>query len=118
MLIPSLFRYTSVRVKLQNPDYASWFLPFSGTGKYHVPTCDTNYNPPLCSNLYHDQSQTPGYPHGDGDCASPACDVGTVPVGEYVFNPAAAASNNTVHGQTFLQVAFACSFVQSARRRL
>ena len=32
----------------------------------HVPVCDDNYKPPLCSNLYHDQSQTPGYPKGDG----------------------------------------------------
>ena len=43
---------------------------------------DDNYNPPLCSNLYHDQSQTPGYPKGDGNCLAPGCDVGSVPVGE------------------------------------
>lgn len=34
----------------------------------HVPVCDDNYNPPRCSNLYHDHAQTPGYPHGDGTC--------------------------------------------------
>ena len=50
--------------------------------KSHVPVCDDNYTPPLCSNLYHDQSQTPGYPKGDGNCLAPGCDVGSVPVGE------------------------------------
>jgi len=57
--------------------------------KAHVPVCDDNYSPPLCSNLYHDQSQTPGYPHGDGNCLAPGCDVGSVPVGEYLFDPRA-----------------------------
>ena len=67
--------------------YAPRFVNFSREviachAKSHVPVCDNNYKPPLCSNLYHDQSQTPGYPKGDGNCAAPACDVGGVPVGE------------------------------------
>jgi hypothetical protein len=45
-----------------------------------------------------DSVQTPGYPHGDGDCAPPGCDVGkTLPIGAYLFNPAAA--NTSVNGQ-------------------
>ncbi len=46
-------------------------------------------------------SQTPGYPTGDGDCAAPACDVGPVPVGEYLFDWR--AWNVSVHGQSLLQ---------------
>jgi hypothetical protein len=98
--------YTSVRLTLEDPAYAPWFLTFKPggffpNGSYHVPTCDDNYHPPLCSKYYHDQSQTPGYPSGDGHCAAPACDVGSVPVGEYIWDPRAA--NVSVKGQTFLQ---------------
>jgi len=67
---------------------------------WHVPQCDNNYSPPLCTDLYHDQGQTPGYPHGDGDCSPPACDVGSVPVGEYLFD--FTAVNQSVNGQTFI----------------
>jgi hypothetical protein len=55
--------YTLVREKITDPEYKDWFLPFGpptvGNG-WHVPQCDTNYNPPLCTQLYHDQGQTPG----------------------------------------------------------
>ena len=59
-------RYTTVLVKLTDPAYAPWFMKFSDAvianhSLAHVPVCDNNYNPPRCSNLYHDQSQTPGY---------------------------------------------------------
>ena len=64
-----------------------------------MPVCDNNYSPPLCTNFYHDQGQTPGYPHGDGDCSPPACDVGTIPVGEYLFD--FRSINISVNGQTF-----------------
>ena len=51
---------------------------------------------------FHDSVQTPGYPHGDGDCAAPGCDVGkALPIGAYLFNPAAA--NTSVRGQTFTE---------------
>ncbi len=71
-----------------DPDYSGWFLTFSGNGSYHVPTCDTNFNPPRCSNFYHDQDQTPEYPSGDGSCSEP-CDCGEgVPCGEYLWNHA------------------------------
>ena len=67
----------------------------------HSPVCDSNYDPPLCSHLYHDQGQTPGYPVGDGNCAPPVCDVGSVPVGEYLFDPRSA--NVSVRGQTLAE---------------
>jgi hypothetical protein len=83
-LVKALPWYTDVQVKINDPAYAGWFLPFSGTGNYHVPTCDNNWDPPRCSNLYHDQDQTPQHPHGDGSCTSP-CDCGGVPCGEYLW---------------------------------
>jgi hypothetical protein len=75
--------------------------PPNPNGNCHVPRCDNNYNPPLCSDYYHDQEQTPGYPSGDGTCAPPACDTGTVPVGEYLFDPRAA--NVSINGQTYYE---------------
>ena len=102
--IKALPWFSSVREKLADPAFAPWFLPFGPCAKNnscHVPVCDANYHPPLCSSLYHDGVQTPGFPHGDGDCAAPACDVGAVPVGEYVFNPLAA--NVSIKGQTLFE---------------
>jgi hypothetical protein len=77
--------FTSVRTILEDPAYSPWFInfrpepfvPFS-------PRCDTNFDPPKCSSYFHMQEQTPGYPHGDGDCAPPGCDCGTVPCGFYL----------------------------------
>jgi len=97
--IKALPWYTSVREKLVDPAYSAWYLNFSSKATPHVPKCDDNYKPPLCSDYYHDQSQTPEYPGGDGDCSAPACDVGTVPVGEYIWDPR--AWNVAVKGQTF-----------------
>lgn len=50
-------RYSDVREKLLDPKTQSWFLHFdpSKNGTYRVPQCDTNFKPPRCSNLYHDQ---------------------------------------------------------------
>ena len=100
--------YTSVRVKLQDPAYAFWFMNFSSPpptikqqGNANT-TCDNTFNPPKCSNHFHDSVQTPGYPRGDGDCAAPGCDVGkTLPIGAYLFNPAAAKTS--VNGQRFTE---------------
>ena len=114
--------FTSVREKLADPAYAAWFLryaatpPINGTD-FYSPPCDGNYDPPLCSDLYHDSAaspdfkrlprcpidgdcsvQVPGFPYGDGNCSAPACDVGAVPVGEYVFDPR--SWNVSVNGQT------------------
>lgn len=95
--------FSTVRAKLTDPAYASWFVAFGpptvGDG-WHVPNCDTNYQPPRCSALYHDNLQVPGYPTGDGVCTAPGCDVGSVPVGEYVFDFRNA--NVSVNGQTLI----------------
>ena len=104
--IKALPWYTLVREKVTDPAYAAWFMRFSDAvvanhSVAHVPVCDDNYSPPRCSDLYHDQSQTPGYPHGDGTCAAPGCDVGSVPVGEYLFDFRAA--NVSIKGQTLAQ---------------
>eukprot|EP00037_Helgoeca_nana_P010376 m.91137 g.91137 ORF g.91137 m.91137 type:complete len:430 (-) comp20166_c0_seq1:237-1526(-) len=104
--IKALPWYTTVRVKVTDPAYSSWFMHFSPAvvsnhSAAHVPVCDDNYSPPRCSDLYHDQSQTPGYPRGDGVCDPPGCDVGSVPVGEYLFDPRAA--NTSIKGQTFIE---------------
>ena len=87
--IKALSWFSSVRELLVDPAYAKWILPFSATppingSRYYSPPCDSNYDPPLCSALFHDQTQSPAYPKGDGDCAAPACDTGAVPSGEYV----------------------------------
>ena len=99
--------YSSVRVKLVDPAYAFWFLNFTvppaeikQNGNANT-TCDLNFDPPKCSLAFHETTHAPGYPDGDGNCAAPGCDVGTIPVGAYLFNPAAA--NHSVNGQTFTE---------------
>jgi hypothetical protein len=48
--------FSSVRAKLEDPAYAGWFLRFrTDNSTYHVPQCDDNYDPPLCTPFYHDQ---------------------------------------------------------------
>jgi hypothetical protein len=68
----------------------AWFLPFGpptvNGSAWHVPACDVNYDPPLCSTRYHDLDQTPGHPRGDGDCTAAPCDCGGVPCGEYLWD--------------------------------
>ena len=94
--------FADARAKLEDPAYAAWFVPFGpptvNSSSWHVPPCDHNYAPPLCSHLYHGQVQTPSYP---GVCAAPACDCGGVPCGEYVFDFRAA--NTSVRGRTFAE---------------
>jgi len=100
--------FTTVREKLEDPAYAPWFMPFANPipiimqqGNANT-TCDNTFSPPKCSTLFHDSVQTPGYPHGDGDCAPPGCDVGkNLPIGAYLFNPAAA--NHSINNQTFTE---------------
>lgn len=91
-LVKALPWLGSVREKLLDPAYASWFLKFDPkrAGNYHVPDCDSTYSPPLCSEFYHDQEQTPR--HGgsveSGDCEG-LCDCGAsggLPCGEYLFD--------------------------------
>ena len=90
--------YTSVRRILEDPAYDDWWMHFKPSGPYFSKKCDDNYDPPLCSDKYHSQEQSPGYPHGDGDCAAPACDCGKVPCGFYIFNH---SSTTRVNGQSF-----------------
>jgi len=86
-IVKALPWFSSVREKMNDPAFQDWFLTFDAQNKtpYHVPPCDNNYSPPRCSKLYHDQEQTPGFPHGDGVCSGP-CDCGVHPCGEYLFN--------------------------------
>jgi len=90
--------YTSVRTILDDPAYSDWFIKFKKEGPWSQPKCDNNYNPPLCTDYFHMQEQSPGYPHGDGDCAAPACDCGTKPCGFYLWNH---SSTTVVKGQSF-----------------
>jgi hypothetical protein len=79
-----------VREKLVDPAYSGFFLKFNpNVTSYHVPNCDDNYSPPLCSVFYHDQEQTPEVPtpqnpNPDGKCVG-TCDCGGVPCGEYLW---------------------------------
>ena len=66
-LVKALPWYTSVREKITDPSYSGWFLPFSknppvnGTA-WHMSKCTGN----KCSDLYHDQEQTPQAPESTG----------------------------------------------------
>ena len=90
--------YTSVRKILDADACSDWFVKFKPDAPWYSPKCDNNYNPPKCSDYFHMQEQTPNYPHGDGDCAAPACDCGTKPCGFYLWNH---SSTTVVNGQTF-----------------
>jgi hypothetical protein len=112
--------YRTVREKLADAAYAPWFLRYAATPPINGSSYFSPYNPPLCSDLYHDSTaspdytrlphcaqdgdcsvQVPGFPYGDGNCSAPACDVGAVPVGEYVFD--SRAWNTSINGQTLGQ---------------
>lgn len=90
-LVKALPWFSTVRAKLEDPAYAGWFLRFrTDNTTYHVPQCDDNYDPPLCTPFYHDQEQTPevptpSNPNPDGSCSG-TCDCGSIPCGEYLFD--------------------------------
>ena len=93
-LVKALPWFTEVRLALEDPAYAGFFLRFRPGGpaanNTHVPRCDTTYDPPLCSDFYHDQSQSPAVPspsnpNPDGRCVG-HCDCGSVPCGEYLWD--------------------------------
>jgi hypothetical protein len=82
-------RYTSVRVILEDPKYQDWFVSFKPGGSkpdgtWYSEQCDANLKS-VCSDRYHNQEQSPGYPHGDGDCEAPGCDCGKVPLALFVL---------------------------------
>ena len=64
----------SVREKLDDPKYASWFIKFkdykgrASNGSYHVPSCDwyNNGTAPRCSGFWHDHDQTAAGRQGRG----------------------------------------------------
>ena len=57
-IVKALPWFSSVRGRMDNATTADWFLPFAPNAKpYHVPQCDNNYSPPLCTALYHDQER-------------------------------------------------------------
>ena len=101
-LVKALPWYTSVREKINDPAYSGWFVhnkPGGSLpdGSFHVPQCDKAFTPPLCTDLYHDLDQTPGFPHGDGSCPGP-CDCGGVPCGEYSASVGALSSYSELSG--------------------
>lgn len=85
-LVKALPWYTSVREKLCDPAYEGWFLKFDPRVEPHVPKCDDNYDPPKCTEFYHDQKQTPSKGSGTTQCNSAPCDCGCVPCGEYLWD--------------------------------
>ena len=58
-LVKALPWFATVRSLLENPQFVSYFMSFNLNSSPHVPQCDRNFAPPRCSNLYHDQGQTP-----------------------------------------------------------
>ena len=86
-LIKALPWFTSVREKLEDPDYAGWFLKFDANrNQTAVPRCAPE-DKDKCSTLYHDQVQTPAVPtaalpHPDGVCTDNECDCGAQPCGK------------------------------------
>ncbi len=48
-LVKALPWFSTVREKLVDPAYAGFFLKFAPNATYHVPACDNNFSPPLCS---------------------------------------------------------------------
>jgi len=85
-LVKALPWFEEVREKILDSNYAGWFLKFKPQGPYHVSNCTTEANITKCSQFYHDKEQTPGHPHGDGDCID-VCDCGEgLPCGEYLFD--------------------------------
>ena len=75
---------TSIREKLEDPAYEGFFLKFNPNNStpYHVPQCDTNFDPPKCSDFYHDPEKTLQY----GSECTEACDCGSIPCGKYIFD--------------------------------
>ena len=93
-MVKALPWFSTVREKLDDPQYSGWFLKFNTANKtYNVPQCAPE-NPKKCTNLYHDQLQTPEVPtaknpNPDGKCVG-ECDCGAHPCGEYLWVGASA----------------------------
>lgn len=92
-LVKALPWYSLVRGKLNDPAYSGFFLKFDDSKKpFHVPQCDSASG--RCTEYYHDQTQSPqsgancSACKNCGCCMDGACDVGTQPCGEYLWNHA------------------------------
>jgi hypothetical protein len=86
--VQAINSFTLVREKLDDPAYASWFLPFKpggsvGPGRWNVPACDTAFNPPLCSAMYWEDLQLPNATTCGGPCN---CTTAGYPCGNYLFD--------------------------------
>ncbi len=96
-----------VREKLDDPQYAGWFVRFKNykgiesNNSYYPPACDwygdSKSGPPKCSGFYHDQTQSPTrigagaaycrVGHDNHNVCREQCDCGaTNPCGEYTFD--------------------------------
>lgn len=89
--VKALSWFTYVQTKVNDPMYAGYFLSFrNDTNDTVSPKCDINTSPLKCTNLYHDQMQSPQYKVIDdgqnGTCYPLPCDAGNVPSGEYLFD--------------------------------
>ena len=92
--------YASVRKTLEDSAYADWYIKFKPKGPWYSDKCD-KVNTTDCSDLYHNQEQSPGFPTGDGDCGAPNCYCGSnVPCGFYIWNH---SSTTVVYGQSFIE---------------
>jgi hypothetical protein len=76
-LVKALSWYDAVREKLEDPQYSGWFLHFNNPdpSNYSVPRGNTS--------LYHSQDQTPTV----AECGGTKCDCGSIPCGEYLWDP-------------------------------
>jgi hypothetical protein len=113
-LVKALPWITSVREKLEDPQYSGWFVPYDPSRQSHpnAPPCDLHRTNKTerCSRLYHDQRETPeafsycaktsappscdptaagnfvnGKPDPNQYCDQ-ECDCGQVPCGEFLFD--------------------------------
>lgn len=100
-IVKALPWMVTVRAALERADAEGLFLSFATpTSPSHSPRCDATFEPPRCSQLFHDQVQTPQYPSGskyDGVCEKPCvCGGANVPCGEFLFNHSSAAVRGVV----------------------
>ena len=87
---------SAVRTILADPAFKRWFLPYRVPSSipYANDPCDHNFQPAMCSTLFHDQWGSPGYPAGSppdptSNCPAPYCDCGAaegVVCGEYYLD--------------------------------
>ena len=93
------------RAAIEHPNASSLFLSFAAASP-HSPRCDATFSPPRCSNLFHDQVQTPHYPNNskyDGTCSSPCvCGGPDTPCGEYLWDHRNAAVRDYIVNEYML----------------